>query len=313
MAMAMVDAYVAGRALVSEADAASRLRELRVFSVARRERVGAAVSQALSQWQRAWDWRGARAEAESLQVQVFDALDPACAGAWSQPWQVCEFGDHGAGLPGLRWRVDDDGAAARGFPLERFAAYLWSTADERQLPEPAPAPGSLAAEMALAMWQDFWQRWAVVCTSRQAGAAVPAEIKVRATDWSRPKEFSGVLLVGFQATGLQWTVALEAEHVDAMLVNAGEEKPGIAPKPVKQAGLVRVDAALGQRTLALDAYLRPCTLSLGALQNLRVGDVIALEHPLDQPSQLFSESREKVAHAWMTQTNGFKSLELAGT
>lgn len=138
------------------------------------------------------------------------------------------------------------------------------------------------------------------------------EIAVRTDDWPGPCEFSGVLLVEFCAAGLQWTVALEADCVDAILVKSGEETPA-SQKTSGQAGLVRVDAALGQRTLALDAYLRPCTLSLGALQNLRVGDVIALEHPLDQPSQLFSQNREKVAHAWLAQTNGFKSLELAGT
>lgn len=309
--MVMVDANAAETALIAEADAASRLRELRVFSAAQRERVGAVISAALSRWQGAWDWRGARAEAGALEVRVSDALDPACAGAWHQPWMVCEFGGHGAGLPNLRWRVNDGGAAP-GFALERFAAHLWGTADERQLPEPAPAPGSMAAEMALAMWQDFWRQWALACTPRQAVAAVPAEIKVRALDWPRPEEFSGVLLAEFHLAGLQWTVALEAAGVDAILVNAGEAKPG-TPKTSPQTDLVRVDAALGQRTLALDAYLHPCTLSLGALQNLRVGDVIALEHLLDQPSELFSENREKVAHAWMTQTNGFKSLELAGT
>lgn len=307
----MVEASLAGATLISEADAASKIRELRVFSTAQRERVGAAMSRVLSQWQRAWDWRDAHTEARSAQVLIFDAVDPAYAKAWSNKWMVCEFSGHGAGLPKLRWRTGD-AETAPGVPLERFAAYLWSAVDERQLPELAAAPDSMAAEMALSMWRDFWWRWALACAPRREAAGTPAEMAVKAGDWPRPEEFSGVLLAEFRAAGLQLTVALDAGSVDAILAKFGDEKPGMALKPLKPAGLVRVDAALGQRTLALGAYLRPCTLSLGALQNLRVGDVVALEHLLDQPSQVLSENREKVAEAWMTQTNGFKSLELTG-
>lgn len=310
----MADAYV-GAALISEAEAASRLRELRVFAAGQRERVGTVISGALSQWQSEWDWRGAGAEASALQVRVSDALDPAYANAWNKKWMVCEFAGHGAGLPNLRWQLED-GEVAPGFPQERFAACLWGAVKERQLPEPSAAPGSMAAEMASAMWQDFWRHLANACAPHhgiEVAVELAADVTVRTDDWPRPDEFSGVLLAGFHVAGLQWTVALEAASVDAILAKSGEKKPDVPLKPLKPADLVRVDAALGQRTLALDAYLRPCTLSLGALQSLRVGDVIALEHPLDQPAQVFSESREKVAQAWMTQTNGFKSLELAST
>jgi len=307
----MADAFVAGATLISEAEAASRLRELRVFTADQRERVGAVISGALSQWQSAWDWRGARTEASALQVRVSDALDAAYASSWSKKWMVCEFAGYGAGLPNLRWQVEG-GEPAPGFPQERFASYLWGAANERQLPEPSAAPGSMAAETASAMWQDFWRHLASACAPCHE-IEVAVEVTVRTDDWPRPDEFSGVLLAGFHVAGLQWTVALEAASVDAILANSGEKKPDAPLKPWKPADLVRVDAALGQRTLALDAYLRPCTLSLGALQSLRIGDVIALEHPLDQPAQVFSESREKVAHAWMTQTHGFKSLELAST
>jgi hypothetical protein len=270
------------------------------------------VSAVLSQWLDAWAWRGGRAEIASLQVQVLDAVDPAYAGAWNKKWMVCEFAGHDGGTASLRWRVDD-GEAAPGFALERFAEHLWGATDERQLPEPAPATGSMAAEMALSMWQDFWWRLALACAPQFAAEEAPDEIAVRSSEWPCPGEFSGVLLARFRAAGLSWTLALEADSVDAILAKTGEERPHTPPDNSKPAGLVRLDAALRRRTLALDAYLLPCTLSLGALQNLRVGDVIALEHPLDQPSQVFSENREKVAHAWMTQTNGFKSLELAGT
>jgi hypothetical protein len=313
----MVDAYV-GPALVSEADAASRVRALRVFSAAQRERVGAAVSAVLSRWQSAWDWRGARTETGRVEVRVSNAADPAHAGYWNKKWMVCEFSNPGAGLPNLRWRAGD-AEATSDVLLERFAACLWGTADERRLPEPAPAPESIAAEVASAMWRDFWRHWALAGSAPHGTAEVPAEIgevadvAMRTVDGSRPDEFFGVLLVEFCVTGLQWAVALDAASVDAILAKSGEEQPQISPKALKSAGLARVDAALGQRTLALGAYLLPCTLSLGALQNLRVGDVIALEHPLDQPAQVFSEKRERVAHAWMAQTSGFKSLELAGT
>lgn len=308
----MADASVAGKVLVSEADAAPKLRELRVFSTDRRARVSATISAMLMSWRSAWDWRGKSLDAESFQVVVRGAVDPVYA-AWNPKWLVCEPSDPGAGLLRMRCRAGDVDVAAPEFPVERFATWLWGTADERQLPEPAPALASMAAEMARSMWQDFQQRWAIACTPPGAVAGTPLKMEGRTVDWPRPHEFSGTLLVEFSAADLQWTVALEAASVDAILAKAGEEKPRATQKPFRQADRVRVDEALRQRTLALDAYLLPCTISLGALQGLRVGDVIALEHPLDHPSQVFSENREKVAHAWMTQTSGFKSLELTAT
>jgi hypothetical protein len=303
-----VDAGVAGPVLMSGAQAASRVRELRAYSAARRQSVNAAVSGMLWQWLAAWDWRGKSADAASLQVRVRDAADPT-HDAWKQKWMACGPESHGAGFPRARWRAGDVEGAPE-FPAAHFAACLWGASDERPLPEPAPAPTSLAAEMALSMWQDLWRRWAVACAPEGAARALPPP-GGRSVDWPHPGEFSGVLLIEFFAVGLQWTVALDAAGVEALLVKAGAEKPGAVQAPARQASRVRVDTALRQHTLVLDAYLRPCTLTLGGLQNLRVGDVIALEHPLDQPSQLFSENREQVAQAWMTQTNGFKSLELA--
>lgn len=301
---------VAGAVLISEADAAPKLRELRVFSAARRGRVGTTVSAMLLPWLNTWDWRGTRTDPEDLQVGVRDAADPAYA-AWNPKWMACGPAHSGAGLLRMRCRAGGIDEATPEFPVERFAAWLWGTADERQLPEPVPAPGSMAAEMARSMWQDFWQRWAIVCAPPGGIAGTPAEMAGRTVDWPRPDEFSGVLLVDFYAAGLRWTVALEAASVDAILAKSVPEKPDPIQAPLIHAGRVRVDEALRQRMLALDAYLLPCTISLGSLQNLRVGDVIPLAHPLDQPSQVFSENREKVAHAWMAQTNGFKSLELA--
>lgn len=308
----MDQASVAEAVLVSEADAAPKLRELRAFSAARRERLGAAISAMLLPWRNAWDWRGLRRDPEILQVEVRDTSDSVYA-AWNPKWMACGPAYAGASLLRIRFRAGDIEEASPEFPVTHLAAWLWGAADERQLPEPAPAPGSMAMEIARAMWQDFWQRWCLACAPQSDAVGTLPDMAGRTVDWPRPDEFSGVLLVEFCAAGLRCTVALEAASVDAILAKAGEESPAAAQKPFRQADRVRVDDALRQRTLALDAYLLPCTISLGALQNLRVGDVIALEHPLDQPSQVFSESREKVAHAWMTQTNGFKSLELAAS
>jgi hypothetical protein len=308
MADARLALDVAGAVLMPAAQAAPRVRELRAFSAGQRERVGLAVSTLLSQWRDAWDWRGNRADAADIEVTVHDAAGPAHAAAWNPHWIACGPAGDGDSLVRARWRAGDVEGTPE-FPADRFAACLWGAAQDRHLPEPAPASTSLAAEMALSMWQDLWRRWALACAAEGAAPALP-QMQGRSVDWPRPGEFSGVLLVGFFAAGLHWTVAVEPAGVDAILAGSGAD-PGIAQAPPTQASRVRVDSALRQRTLVLDAYLHPCTLSLGGLRNLRVGDVIALDHALDQPSQLFSENREKVAQAWMTQTNGFKSLELA--
>jgi len=51
-----------------------------------------------------------------------------------------------------------------------------------------------------------------------------------------------------------------------------------------QPGLVTVDRALAERPLQLRIMLSPVQLSLGAVNELQVGDVIRLDHPLDAPA-----------------------------
>lgn len=297
---------------MSEADAAPKLRELRVYSAEQRERVSAAISAMLLQWRGAWDWRGEHTEDESLQVAVRDPAD-LLGGSWNPKWMACGPVPFGTSLLRMRWTAGNVDLVTPEIPVEQFAAYLWGAVDDRHLPEPTPAPESMAAEMARSMWQDFLRRWVLAAMPQGSAADSSPEIEERIVDWLCPGEFSGALLAQFSVASLQWTVALEAANVEALLAKNGNGKPAIAQKPLSQAIPVSLEKALRQRMVTFDAYLRPCTISLGALQNLRVGDVIALEHPLDQPSEVFSANRERVAHAWMTQTSGFKSLELAAS
>jgi len=67
----------------------------------------------------------------------------------------------------------------------------------------------------------------------------------------------------------------------ALLPDGGLPGP---PEPCGQPAMVPVDRALAGRPLQLRIMLSPVHLSLGAIAELQVGDVIRLDHPLDTPA-----------------------------
>ncbi|MBT9503778.1 MAG: FliM/FliN family flagellar motor switch protein [Burkholderiaceae bacterium] len=95
----------------------------------------------------------------------------------------------------------------------------------------------------------------------------------------------GDLRIGLALPGRQHLepaeIWLPQQAALALLPGGGLPCPSTSPP---QPGLVPVERALAERTLLLRIMLSPVQLSLGAITELRVGDVIRLDHPLDTPA-----------------------------
>ncbi|MBT9457027.1 MAG: FliM/FliN family flagellar motor switch protein [Burkholderiaceae bacterium] len=95
----------------------------------------------------------------------------------------------------------------------------------------------------------------------------------------------GDLRIGLTLSGRQHLepteIWLPQQAALALLPGGGLPCPSTS---LPQPGLVSVDRALAERTLQLRILLSPVRLSLGAITELQVGDVIRLDHPLDTPA-----------------------------
>ncbi|TQJ96174.1 type III flagellar switch regulator (C-ring) FliN [Achromobacter sp. SLBN-14] len=74
--------------------------------------------------------------------------------------------------------------------------------------------------------------------------------------------------------------------------------------------LVPIQDVLGARAIALAVALRPVRLEIGSLCSLAVGDVIALDHKLDEPTTLYAEDASPVAQAHLSRIGPQKAIRL---
>ena len=126
----------------------------------------------------------------------------------------------------------------------------------------------------------------------------------------RAGPWSGALWLQWPWCHGVWRLRLPYRAVVALL---GEEAPGPATRPtVRDAALLPLGQALGEQRLAVRVELQPVDLSLGQLQDLRLGDVVALDHALDQPLRVVTADGVPVCGAWLGQREGRIAVELDG-
>lgn len=126
----------------------------------------------------------------------------------------------------------------------------------------------------------------IECCCKVLGLAPASDPSPYQTAAQRPVQFGDLrivltLLGNHRLAPLRTEIWLPQQAALALL--PGGELP-CPPEPCRHAGMVSVDRALAGRTLQLRILLSPIQLSLGAIGELQIGDVIRLEHPLDTPA-----------------------------
>ncbi|WZB69048.1 FliM/FliN family flagellar motor switch protein [Achromobacter xylosoxidans] len=68
--------------------------------------------------------------------------------------------------------------------------------------------------------------------------------------------------------------------------------------------------AIGQRAVRLNVTLRPVRLEIGGLCSLSIGDVVALDHGLEEPAMLRAQDATAVAEVHLAKIGPHKAIRL---
>jgi flagellar motor switch/type III secretory pathway protein FliN len=251
---------------------------------ARLDQVARSVQAAWSDWMADWI---------STPAPVCDAL-------------VCTLAHHSPGLAAVQWApLGSRGRAAAWIqahsrPVDKIQRAIFEP-DDQPL-----APAVPEASIALAVATSAWE--ALADTLREClyldcngGQASPAPGVF--------KPWSGCVLVSPpHGSALDHSLLLNAECARGVL-----GLPDVSPAEFAQpqrGGMTKLEEALAEHKLRIQAELAGCELDLGELENLRVGDIVPLAHPLDEPLLVSAAAEGPFCAAFLGRAAGSKAIEL---
>jgi hypothetical protein len=106
---------------------------------------------------------------------------------------------------------------------------------------------------------------------------VPAAATDERPDSHHVLPWSGAVV--FEQSGDGWRFLL-------LLLASAIEPVGAGAPSLVRPGVTSLTDAMHDRRMTLQVRLQGCSLDLGALSGLRIGDVVRLEHPVEQPTAL---------------------------
>lgn len=149
-----------------------------------------------------------------------------------------------------------------------------------------------------------------LAVAREAARALAATL-CKHFDWTASVDTPCVLPEGAERGGLNLSVHIGAAASLRMVLSAGVARavagraPGASPAP-----LAALQDVVGRRRITLSVDLRPVRLEIGSLCSLTIGDVVALDHKLDEPVTLYAEDASPVAEAHLSRTGSLKAIRL---
>lgn len=122
------------------------------------------------------------------------------------------------------------------------------------------------------------------------------------------RPWSGCVAIRLVTDGMSCFLLLNAQCVQTLL----KASPHLAPVQVTtpKARPAGVENALAPRKIALRIELTACELELGSLQDLRVGDVVPLQHSLEAPLHVNLADGAPLCAAFLGKQGNKKAIEL---
>ncbi|VVE50601.1 hypothetical protein PCO31110_04723 [Pandoraea communis] len=127
---------------------------------------------------------------------------------------------------------------------------------------------------------------------------------------SLAEPWAGGLSLSFLIGASRWTVALSARSVERLAERLGMTFSASDASTVKRHDAVPLSEALGNARVTLRAKLAGPSLTLGALADLREGDIVALPHDLSMPLQIETSTGERVCFGYLGRRADRLAIEL---
>ncbi len=246
--------------------------------------------------------RPLRAWSAARQAVVRDACQGAY-GAWCRDWGLVE-----APVQVVEAGMAPD-ALGRAAAAQALRGWLFGDAAASSATDGPDMAADIAA-----------QAWSALQSALEGLAPEARESREAREAAEAPAAWSGALAVLFPWGGKPWAWRLDGDCVEALLgrheppSSGGAARTGQEPATPRSA-LAPLDQALRGHPVAMHIHLQPLTLSLGQLQSLALGDVIALDHPLASPAaaRLAAsglETPQPLCAAWLGQSDGRLAVEL---
>lgn len=297
----------ADSALLDPAESVLKAHPLRSWEAAQKEAVRTLFVAVHRDWSA--EWMPVR-EAASVQADI-EVVEPegtlVLAGDDIACWSFAEAPRRvgAASAPGLdvlsRGARDASQAALQAMADRMFAFDMAATAT-------APVAPAVAPAVVRAAWADWLQRLGALLT----GFALEPQQPRGAPGTSVPSDpWSGVLCVRWTWCGGVWSLGLPHAVVAALLGNQAAIKKSAPAAPAQKLPKERLTQALAGQRVALRVMLDGAELNLGQLQELRLDDVVPLEHLLDSPALVIGADGTPVCHGWLGQSDGRIAVELA--
>ncbi|MDQ0016108.1 hypothetical protein J2W23_004509 [Variovorax boronicumulans] len=289
--------------LLDPSESVLRARPLRSWEAAQKEAVRVFFVALHRDW--GAEWLPVR-EGVSAQVEV-EVAEPegtlVLAGDDIACWSFAEA-PRRAGAPAAeslpRAPRDSSQAALQALADRMFAFDLATSAT-------APVAPAVAPAMVRAAWTDWLQRLGKLL----GGFALEPQPAKGTPGTSVPSDpWSGVLCVRWNWCGGVWSLGLPHAVVAALLGSQATKKT-VPAAPAQKLPKARLDQALAGERVALRVMLEGAELNLGQLQELRLDDVIPLEHLLDSPALVIGTDGTPVCRGWLGQSDGRIAIELA--
>jgi hypothetical protein len=284
--------------LLSPADSRARLRGLVQWNDGERALVARVLGDALARTARRWR-TGER----------MDACIAALTGPDVRAWPA---EDAPAALRDAAWTpLVADAPARVSWACARapHEALLAAMFDASRRPPNASGEPSIAEELATECWNEQ-----LAALRAALAEATPADAAAAPPDgdtlWRR---WSGAVVVDLPWFDARMHLLVDGASV-ASLVKAGGVRRSPAPRR-SDAAVMPVLGALAHAGVRLEVRCGGASIDLGSLVSLRVGDVLRLDHRLDEPVHVVAPAEPADAaplcRGWLGRADAHLCIELA--
>jgi Type III flagellar switch regulator (C-ring) FliN C-term len=244
---------------------------------------------------------------------------------FSAPWNPVFLGGAAQQTPDLWWhssvasRLADPsvGAAKRtrnageGDLLSVLLGALFDSHSEgRAAVSSVGVSAEVANEMAMLAWADLWRR--IFHALKVSSVTEPPPIHPEHQPLLVPasqcfERWSGAVSVSLPWGGQDFRILLGGDEIQGFLRHA---EPDPARSLDQSLPMIPVWQAVSSLPCVVRTELAPVELSLGAFKALRIGDIVELPHPLDQPLLIKTVGGGLVFEAFLGKVGAHRAVEL---